>query len=220
VDVCVVTYHNSADAVAAALRPSDRLLVRDNTHDNIGFAAGANAAAAMGSDPILCFVNPDGRLQDGALEALERALDDPTVVAAEASQGPHWDRQPDARGNLDWLAGACFVVRREAFERVGGFDERLFMYAEDIDLSYKLAKIGQLRFVPDAHFEHDHGTRSYKARHRFFRNWLVVEARHREAQPGRLVRDAVFAARNRRWGDAAARITGLADYALRARRWV
>ena len=68
------------------------------------------------------------------------------VVAAEASQGAQWDRPPlNARGDMDWLSGACMVVRREAFRRVAGFDTRIFMYCEDVDLSYKLARYGLLR---------------------------------------------------------------------------
>lgn len=216
-DICVVTYRNDASRAARTLRPHDRLYVRDNTTDNIGFAAGANAAARQGDGDLILFVNPDGDLQPGALDALEAAFADPVVVAAEASQGARWDRGPDP----EWLSGACLAVRRAAFEQVGGFDERLFMYGEDVDLSYKLARHGRLVHVTDARFAHDdsHGRQRLRALHWTFRNWLVVQRRHRKASPGRMVRDAVYAARERRWRDALARTTAVADYALRARHW-
>ncbi len=120
------------------LRACDRLLVHDNTANNIGFAAGAKAAAARGSDGLVLFVNPDGDLPRATVTALEAALDDPEVVAAAANLRP-MNPPASADGTQEWLSGACFVTRRTAFEKVGGFDERLFMYGEDVDLGFKSA---------------------------------------------------------------------------------
>jgi GT2 family glycosyltransferase len=216
-DVCVVTFRNDAHRIAASLRPCDRLYVRDNTTDNIGFAAGANIAAAQGSDALILFVNPDGELAPGALDALERAFADRDVVAAEASQGLEWDRG----ANPEWLSGACLAVRRDAFEAVGGFDARLFMYGEDVDISYRLAPLGSLVHVAEARFLHDRspGRCSLVAQHRNFRNWLVVARRHRRADPMRMLRDAAYALRCRQWIAALARVTGTLDYLARAHRW-
>lgn len=41
-----------------------------------------------------------------------------------------------------WLSGACLMVNRVAFESIGGFDDHFFMYFEDVDLGYRLAKAG------------------------------------------------------------------------------
>ncbi len=53
------------------------------------------------------------------------------------------DHIPETRiGDVDILVGAFFVVKKEIYQSVGGFDEDYFMYGEDIDLSYKIKKYG------------------------------------------------------------------------------
>jgi N-acetylglucosaminyl-diphospho-decaprenol L-rhamnosyltransferase len=60
--------------------------------------------------------------------------------------------------DADWVSGAFFLVRRLAFESVGGFDERYFMYLEDVDLCWRLHRAGwRVRYEPEAEVVHEQG---------------------------------------------------------------
>ncbi len=79
-----------------------------------------------------------------------------------------------------WLSGACILVRRSAFEQVGGFDDGFFMYFEDVDLGFRLGQNGWRNvFVPGATVEHEggHSTRQHSAsmisaHHTSARRWV------------------------------------------------
>jgi N-acetylglucosaminyl-diphospho-decaprenol L-rhamnosyltransferase len=65
--------------------------------------------------------------------------------------------EPSERG-VGWLSGSCLLLRRDAFEAIGGFDEKYFMYMEDVDLGDRLARAGWLNvYVPAAEILHDKG---------------------------------------------------------------
>ncbi len=58
--------------------------------------------------------------------------------------------EPQAIRRVDWLVGACLLIRRELFEQLHGFDERFFLFFEDIDLCRRCHALGkQVLFAPD-----------------------------------------------------------------------
>lgn len=62
---------------------------------------------------------------------------------------------------VDWVSGACMVIRRKAIDEVGGFDERYFMYWEDTDLCKELQDIGwRIVYLPEAKIYHHVGISS------------------------------------------------------------
>jgi N-acetylglucosaminyl-diphospho-decaprenol L-rhamnosyltransferase len=67
-----------------------------------------------------------------------------------------WD--PERPRSVPWAIGACVLLRRAAFEEVGGFDEQRWMYAEDLDVGWRLAKAGWItRYEPAARVLHESG---------------------------------------------------------------
>ena len=91
-----------------------------------------------------------------------------------------YDREEDVWG---WC-GAAVLLRRAYLDDVGRFDERLFLYVEDVDLSWRGAKRGwRYRYVPSSIVHHAHrassgGSRTARLDHLNRRNRLVVVTRH------------------------------------------
>jgi N-acetylglucosaminyl-diphospho-decaprenol L-rhamnosyltransferase len=171
---------------------------------NVGFGRGINQGVTASSAPFILIMNPDCRLEPGAvatmraeLEARPRcAIVGPRVLDPDGSEqgsargdpnmltglfgrtGPFRHLLPSAavsRRNVvstgresvpvDWVSGACMLVRRSAFDEVGGFDPRYFLYWEDADLCRRLRARGyETRYVPGATAVHQVGHSSRTAR--------------------------------------------------------
>ncbi|RME97163.1 MAG: glycosyltransferase family 2 protein [Chloroflexi bacterium] len=96
---------------------------------------------------------------------------------AYPSRGPETEKGPQV---VDYVEGACMLVRREAFEQTGGMDEGYFMYAEEVDWCFALKRAGwQVWYQPQAQVTHLGGASStgrrthreadlYRSRVRFF----------------------------------------------------
>jgi len=120
---------------------------------NLGFGRGHNANAARGAAPFLLVLNQDCVLEPDVLASLVEAAagDDPKVAAWELRQIPYEHPKAYDPVTLDtpWVSAAAVLFRRSAFDAVGGFEPRIFMYGEDVDLSWRLrAKGFRLRYLP------------------------------------------------------------------------
>ena len=144
-------------AESLSLLPFPAYVLR-SLHNN-GFARGVNLLAAQGSAEFLFLLNPDAEIEPQCVEKLlGRAECDPRIGICEARQSPreHPKAFDSATGETSWCSGAATLIRRKAFQEVGGFDDRLyFMYCEDVDLSWKLWIRGwKCIYVRDAVVQH------------------------------------------------------------------
>jgi GT2 family glycosyltransferase len=174
----------SADVLSGLLPslPFKTYLLRSRR--NNGFAGGVNRLAGQSRSEFMFILNPDTEIDEGCLEKLlARARSDGRIAICEARQYPreHPKAFDPETGETTWCSGAAALIRREAFEEVGQFDERLyFMYCEDVDLSWKLWLRGwKCTYLPAAgvrHFTQDllPGKRRTQENYFSFRNSLFL----------------------------------------------
>jgi GT2 family glycosyltransferase len=133
--------------------------------DNRGFANAANQGAALATGDVVLFLNPDVRLEPGCVRELAASLAERPGVAGpatllEATGELHagetlnhlgFPRTLAAgeRGPL-WVQGCALATTRSTFERLGGFDERYFMFIEDMDYCWRVLLAGEDVAVPSS----------------------------------------------------------------------
>ena len=132
----------------------------------------------------VALVGPEVRRPDGSVYPSMRVFPNVWLAGLHAILAPLWPSNPATKsyrsarsdGSVDWVSGACFLVRRSAFESVGGFDERYFMFAEDMALCWQLREHGfKVAATTDAVVTHIEGV----SRARASRDMLI--AHHRSA---------------------------------------
>ncbi len=177
VDVALVVVDNGClrtdlDELCAG---SGARLVRPGA--NLGFAGGVNLGAQQGDAPYLALVNSDAIVASDALARLVAVAAAPGVGIASGSIRLAGDpSRMNSAGNpvhvlgLSWAgglgrpaaeyaepadiasaSGAGLVVRRELWDRLGGFPQEFFAYQEDLELSWRTWQAGaRVRYAPDA----------------------------------------------------------------------
>jgi N-acetylglucosaminyl-diphospho-decaprenol L-rhamnosyltransferase len=118
-------------------------------------------------EPDVGIVAPRIETPDGRLYPSARTFPDLVDAAGHAFLHFVWRTNPFSRRykmldwdhasatDVDWVAGTYLVVRRTAWDVVGGFDEAFFMYLEDVDLCWRLKQAGwRTRYEPAARVVH------------------------------------------------------------------
>jgi len=166
IDDVIVVDNASSDGSVQYLEehlPLDRVKVIANDR-NLGFGQAVNIGAKLTSSPFIYILNSDAVVEPGSVANLVARLDgEPrTAVAAPIIQTSDGVNQVDSHGafpnlltmllrtnrrqsdpsNPDWVSGAAMLVRRSAFDQVGGFDPAFHMYLEDVDLCRRFRTSG------------------------------------------------------------------------------
>ena len=126
---------------------------------NWGFGKANNIGFAKGSSDYVCFLNIDTEMFEDTIYELEKEISqsEERVAVWEFRQFPyeHPKMYDILTGETTWCSGAAFAVKRTVFQEVDGFDEKIFMYAEDVDLSWRIRTAGYtLKYVPCVKIHH------------------------------------------------------------------
>jgi N-acetylglucosaminyl-diphospho-decaprenol L-rhamnosyltransferase len=146
------------------------------SEENLGYGRAANRALRDGSSELVCVSNADVLAQPGALRALAAvAADEPRagmvgpvfggdtdryhaalpgtatmlarIFAGSFGERPQPSPAPGTVAAVGQPSGACFLVARETWDELGGFDEGFFLWYEDVDLAKRLHDRGYRNLV-------------------------------------------------------------------------
>jgi GT2 family glycosyltransferase len=125
----------------------------------------------LDAHPSIAVAGPRLRFPDGAVQPSRRRFPTTATLFLESTQLQRFsgrnavlrryyvaDRSDDETQEVDWLVGACLCIRATAVAEVGLFDERFFMYSEELDLCRRFRAAGWgVAYVPDAEVMHIEG---------------------------------------------------------------
>jgi N-acetylglucosaminyl-diphospho-decaprenol L-rhamnosyltransferase len=143
----------------------------DLSEENLGYGRAANRALRGGSGELICVSNADVLPEPGALAALAAvAREEPRtgmvgpvfggdtdryhaalpgtatmlarIFAGSFGERPQPSPAPGEAAAVGQPSGACFVITRDTWEAIGGFDEGFFLWYEDVDLAKRLHDAG------------------------------------------------------------------------------
>lgn len=149
-------YGRGVNRGAAATTSRPYLLV-SNPDVVLHDGAVAELVAALERTPNAAVAGPRILRPDGTTYPSHRVFPNMWLAGLHALLAPLWPSNPaSARyrsrhrdGTVDWVSGACFLIRRDVFEAIGGFDERYFMFAEDMALCWRVQQLGRTVLAVD-----------------------------------------------------------------------
>jgi GT2 family glycosyltransferase len=180
--------------------------------NNAGFSKGCNLGAKSAKGNILLFLNNDTEFNDNKLWEMATYMDKNEKVSIlggrlinsngteQQSAGKYYtlfnalllllgiqrtgfvNKNPNEIKHVDWVKGACMMVKRGVFDRLSGFDENMFMYIEDMELCYRAMKKGFgvffYPYVTIVHKDHGSSNRGF-AIVNIYQNLLYFYKKHR-----------------------------------------
>lgn len=160
----IIVDNNSHDQTIARVKKlltnsHQNFLVLDNKK-NLGFGEAVNFGVNHSNSDLLLFLNPDAVLYPDTISVLVDNINNfgEKCALIEARQIPFESPKLYNPISMDviWCSGCCMLVRKKPFIEVGGFDKNIFLYGEDVDLSWRLKSFGYLiKYCPTSLVYHE-----------------------------------------------------------------
>jgi len=175
---------NSVAEISNLKSQVSNLIIIQNK-ENLGFGKGCNLGAKSAKGKYVLFLNSDTQVFDKGFLSMIDFLDKNSNVAVlggklenndgsiQRSCGKFYNlfnllimllglerfgflrSSPNKIQKVDWVSGACMMVRADIFEKLTGFDEKLFMYMEDMEICFRANKLGFVTyFYPNVKLKH------------------------------------------------------------------
>ncbi len=138
--------------------------------ENLGFSKGCNLGAKNATGEYLLFLNSDTEIKDQGFKKMVNFLNEKKEIGIlggklknpdgsnQLSSGKFYNlfnlflmlfgfnkflrESPNETKKVDWVSGASLMIRRNLFEKLGGFDKDIFMYMEDMEICFRAGKKG------------------------------------------------------------------------------
>lgn len=159
-EVIVVDNHSTDNSLDMCKNIDSNRLILVESKENLGFARANNLGAKYSSGQLLHFLNPDTEIDANLIDDYKRILNDVSNRDFRVYVNPMRDPDgtvyygknyiPDTINYLNYLfrrsktkwyyIGATVIMSKVVFDRIGGWNERIFMYEEDTDIFYRINK--------------------------------------------------------------------------------
>lgn len=184
-EIILVDNASEDNSVEAFKKLKVKNLVIVESKENLGFSKGCNSGAKNAKGEFLLFLNSDTEIKDQGFAKMVDYLRKNEKIGIlggalknengtnQSSAGKFYNllnlflamlglerlgilrESPGRIKKVDWVSGACLMINKKNFEKIGGFEKELFMYAEDMELCYRAKKKGFLTyFYPEVTLFH------------------------------------------------------------------
>jgi len=170
----IVVDNASTDDSVSLIKQNFSWVTLIESDQNLGFGKANNLAFQQAKGRYIYFLNPDTQIKPGIFQTMLDYMENHKDIGLAGTRiifpdGQEQDsvqslyprhryakKKFDAlKGEIAWVLGASMIARHEIIQKIGGFDERFFLYAEDIDLCLTIRQHGwKIGYIPDALITH------------------------------------------------------------------